>query len=224
MTEQKIPPHYNLTAFNCPFCDVFAHQEWYGAEYVHEPQGVSNTPERRTYKNLRFSTCQHCDCSGIWFEERLISPPFSVAPLPTKDMPEDIAEVFKEARDVLEKSPRASAALLRLVVQKLCIHLGSNEKESLAEGIRKLKEMGLPKKIEDALYVVRVVGNNAVHPGMLDLNDKREIALELFRIVNLIVEVMITIPKKVAEIGEILPPPPAPKGTSKGKGSGKTPS
>ncbi len=52
---------------------------------------------------------------------------------------------------------------------------------------------------------MRVIGNNAVHPGELDLRDDKETALALFELLNMIVEVMITQPKKVDEIYEKLP-------------------
>lgn len=57
---------------------------------------------------------------------------------------------------------------------------------------------GLPVQIQQALDIVRVVGNEAVHPGQLDLRDDQDTALKLFGLVNLIAEVMITQPKHVA--------------------------
>lgn len=43
---------------------------------------------------------------------------------PNADMDEDIRNDFLEAAAVLDTSPRGSAALLRLCVQKLCVQLG----------------------------------------------------------------------------------------------------
>ena len=42
-----------------------------------------------------------------------------------------------------------------------------------------------------------VVGNNAVHPGQIDLRDDVETVLKLFGLVNLVADVMITQPKQV---------------------------
>jgi len=52
---------------------------------------------------------------------------------------------------------------------------------------------------------VRVVGNNAVHPGVLDVKDNPEIALSLFKLTSMIVEDMIKKPKEVSELFEALP-------------------
>ena len=52
---------------------------------------------------------------------------------------------------------------------------------------------------------VRVIGNNAVHPGEIDLKDDRETATALFELLNMIVEVMITQPKKVDQIYDKIP-------------------
>ncbi|MFG0456502.1 hypothetical protein [Shewanella mangrovisoli] len=63
----------------------------------------------------------------------------------------------------------------------------------------------MPVEVQQALDYCRVVGNNAVHPGEIDLNDNPEIANSLFEMINFIVEVRISQPKKVAALYNILP-------------------
>jgi hypothetical protein len=53
--------------------------------------------------------------------------------------------------------------------------------------------------------MVRVIGNESVHPGSIDLNDDRETALRLFDLVNAIADQMISHPKKVKEMYGKLP-------------------
>ena len=58
--------------------------------------------------------------------------------------------------------------------------------------------------MQQALDSIRVIGNNAVHPGVIDVNED-DVAGTLFSILNLIVEYLITQPKKIREIYENLP-------------------
>jgi hypothetical protein len=51
----------------------------------------------------------------------------------------------------------------------------------------------------------RVVDNNAVHPGQIDVDDKAT-AISLFQLLNLIIERCVTIPKKLEEMYANLPP------------------
>jgi hypothetical protein len=120
-------------------------------------------------------------------------------------MPADALADFDEASRVFTRSPRSSAALLRLAIQKLMVVLGEKGKK-IDDDIASLVKKGLPVKIQQALDIVRVVGNNAVHPGMIDLNDDPGTAQALFGLVNLIVERMISEPMRIDELYGKLPP------------------
>ena len=95
--------------------------------------------------------------------------------------------------------------MLRLVVQKLCKHLGEKGKK-IDDDIASLVQKGLNPMVQQALDTVRVIGNEAVHPGSLDLYDDRDTASQLFRLVNLIAEQMISQPKHVNDMYNSLPP------------------
>lgn len=154
--------------------------------------------------NLQISRCSHCYQDAIWVNGLLIFPESTTAPLPNPDMPEDVKEDYLEATSVSGKSPRGAAALLRLAVQKLCVHLGQSGKD-IDSGIANLVKAGLPVQIQKALDIVRVVGNNAVHPGVIDLNDKPETVHALFSLINQIVQDRITQPKEIDALYETLP-------------------
>ena len=109
-----------------------------------------------------------------------------------------------EAKAIVNKSPRGAAALLRLCIQKLCEQLGEKGK-NINDDIANLVKIGLPVKIQQALDVVRVIGNNAVHPGQIDLRDDQDTAMKLFELINVIAEVMITQPKEVERLYQSLP-------------------
>jgi hypothetical protein len=118
-------------------------------------------------------------------------------------MPPEVRIDYDEAARTYTKSPRGAAALLRLAIQKLMVHLGRPGK-SINDDIAALVSDGLPSQIQQALDVVRVTGNSAVHPGQLDANDP-EVAAQLFPLLNVIVEYRISLPTRIEEMYEALP-------------------
>lgn len=150
------------------------------------------------------SHCFVCKEFSIWIGEKLIYPAKVSGPEPNDDLNADIKADFEEARTILNASPRGSAALLRLCVQKLCKQLGEPG-ENINSDIASLVAKGLDVTIQQALDIVRVVGNEAVHPGALDLKDDRATALELFELINIIAEQRISMPNRVKAAYEKLP-------------------
>lgn len=192
-----VAPGFALDAFNCPHCDAYAHQVW-------GPTRSEIDGSQITIKVMKFSICNKCKKYSIWLDEQMLYPISSNAPLPTEDMPEDVKNDFIEARDIVNRSPRAACALLRLSIQKLMVHLGQKGK-SINTDIGNLVKKGLPETIQKSLDSVRVIGNNAVHPGEIDLTDDAQTATSLFELVNIIVDVTISQPKKVDEMYRRIP-------------------
>lgn len=186
-------PTLNAPGYNCPMCGAYADQVWYtiGALNNHK-QVVKFVP------NSFLANCRHCKDFAIWVNEKLIYPLSGTAPLPNSDMPEDVKQDYEEARNILSISPRGAAALLRLGIQKLCKDLGESG-ENINKDIAQLVKKGLPVKLQQALDSVRVIGNNAVHPGQIDLTDDVETAQKLFVFVNVIVDNQISQPKIIDE-------------------------
>ena len=202
MTQDYIPPAYRETGFNCPHCGAFAHQEWHR---VACHQGIVGSGSGFSWMpSVHASYCKRCNRFALWQNDQLFFPQMYVAPLPTADMPEDVIEDYEEARAIFSQSPRGAAALLRLAIQKLVIALGGSG-DNLNEDIGNLVKKGLRADIQKALDVVRVVGNNAVHPGEINVEDNPVMALSLFKLTNLIAEDMITKPKEVSELFSALP-------------------
>lgn len=203
------PIQFTSKTFNCPICGAFSEHTWsYADKYDKRAAngGATKIPQG-ALNNLVFSTCFHCKDHTIWKEDRqtndnrMLFPTSGSAPLPNNDLPEEIKKDFEEARNIVELSPRGATALLRLAVQKLCKHLGEKG-NNINEDIGNLVKKGLPEKMQKALDSVRVIGNNAVHPGSIDLADDRETAYKIFGFVNIITDILITQPKQIDEFYE----------------------
>lgn len=120
-------------------------------------------------------------------------------------MPEVVRADYQEARTIVDRSPRGAAALLRLALQKLMTVLGEPGND-INRDIGSLVQKGLPVEVQQALDAVRVVGNEAVHPGTLDLKDDTDTAAALFGLMNYIVDQRIAQPKKLQQLYSRLPP------------------
>lgn len=156
-------------------------------------------------KNVSVARCYACNDISIWIYDRMVYPVRGEAPLPNPDLPDDIRADYDEASTILDLSPRGAAALLRLGIQKLCAHLLGAAGRTVDADIAALVKRGLDSRVQQALDVVRVVGNHAVHPGQIDLRDDRATAEKLFGLVNLIAEIEITQRKHIAEMYAALP-------------------
>lgn len=154
--------------------------------------------------NLSLSECFNCHQIAVWIHDRLLFPPERHGVQPNPDLSEDVLHDYEEARSILDLSPRGAAALLRLCIQKLCIQLEEKGK-NLDENIASLVAKGLNPLVQKSLDIVRVIGNEAVHPGVMDLKDDRDTATVLFGLVNSIADQMITHPKTVDTMYKKLP-------------------
>lgn len=198
MTKKYYPPEFHSESFNCPHCGVYSQQGWYDLK----PCRGSFRQENISY--LEASLCNHCNEYSIWLNENLIIPSESQAPYPHEDLPEDIKKDYKEARLIVNNSPRGSAAILRLCLQKLMKDLGESGK-NINNDIKSLVEKGLSVRIQQALDILRVIGNESVHPGEIDIRDDKETAIRLFELINYIVEDRISRPKQIEELYKKLP-------------------
>ena len=187
------PPEYDKSAFNCPICGAFAKQVWTEMRIHNNAESYS-----AGIGDPKISVCNHCSGFSIWKNKKLIFPNTGTSALPNEDMPQDVKEDYEEARTILNLSPRGAAALLRLAIQKLCKHLGGTG-ENINTDIGYLVKNGLPARLQQALDSVRVIGNNAVHPGQIDLKDDVDTANKLFAFINIICDNQITQPKQINE-------------------------
>lgn len=200
--SKHIAPTLNLKSFHCPFCAVLSEQAWslnIQATYLLVRPHGQKEHHQYLLDNYTSAKCSYCSGISIWHSDRMVYPLTGNVEPANSDLPADVLDDYNEAKDIVNISPRGSAALLRLALQKLMVHLDEKGK-TLNDDIAHLVKRGLPVQLQQALDSVRVIGNHAVHPGQIDLDDNPETALALFSFVNIICDYFITQPKKIAEV------------------------
>ncbi|MFM5527708.1 DUF4145 domain-containing protein [Aeromonas veronii] len=198
MQSKYYPPIFQAKNFNCPHCGVWAHQRW--DYFTHS--NLTRTP--KDPNGLIGAYCSHCQKHSVWYEQQIVFPHTSLAEKMHYDLPEDCRTEYEEARDIVGRSPRGAAALLRLCLQKLMVHFGAAGK-NINDDIKFLVAEGVSIEVQRALDICRVAGNNAAHPGELNIEDTPEIAHMMFKMINFLVAELITRPNEINAMFDQLP-------------------
>lgn len=206
MLKNYVSPDFAKDSFTCPHCGTLSLMHYVRVNYVKGDYHSTNI-----YKNdkigdswIIIATCHNCKKKIIWVDN-IYAYPDIIAEEANADMPDSVKQLYDEASLIYNKSPRAACALLRLAIDRLCNELGETDRD-INKNIGALVRKGLPETVQKALDVVRVVGNKAVHPGQIafDVDDK-DTAIMLMRLLNIIVERMITEPKEIDSLYQKLP-------------------
>ena len=194
---EYIQPEAYKKSFTCPHCSTISQQQWWSRRWD------SATMADIDKNEIRVGQCTHCGNNTLWVKKIMLYPDTGNAPFPNSEMPESVKKLYIEAASIHTKSPRGAAALLRLAIQILCFELGEPGK-NINIDIASLVKKGLPTIVQRSLDIVRVTGNDAVHPGQIDTDDSETVS-QLFELVNVIIEYMIALPNKVSGLYSKLP-------------------
>lgn len=203
------PPIYGQGEFHCPHCNVYAKQFYSHLTTNNQFPWQSVVDQNSKFEEVLsskwvISKCQRCDQHIVWFEENIIHPKKVTVSPPNMDLDADIQVDYLEAARILSDSPRSSAALLRLALQKLCKQLGEKG-DNINQDIKNLVSKGLNSLVQKSLDALRITGNNAVHPGEINLQEEPERVVKLFDLINFIANKMITEPKEIESFYSDLP-------------------
>ena len=219
--EKDRSPMLKRKSFYCPHCGAFSDQDWSCMFYAKEiPENVAEIDRRnyhgKIYKgsnpelasiiiNAFLACCNSCGGISIWTGQKMIYPKRLLNELPHHKMPEEVKEIYEEARKIASDSPRAAAALLRKSIEILCIHLGCEEK-NLFSMINELKGK-VSKDTIELLSYIRILGNDSIH-SVSEINFKEDASFVpfLFKSVNRIVREAIEEPEEKEEMKEKLSP------------------
>ena len=154
------PPKHQEEKFHCILCGVFSKQSWHDL-YIAVPN--RNSIKSQFTSNL----CEHCMKRCFWYGDRMIVPSEAPVPPPHQDIPVSCIEEYNEARDIVARSPRAAAALLRLCLQKLVKELGEKGKNIPSNVIRITIS-------RDSPYVQKRYAKDVNFSDMMFLSDYRD--------------------------------------------------
>ena len=143
--SKYFPPIQGKSQFHCPYCHVYANQEW---EQLYDNVTICVDGERVT-----FSLCAKCQQPTFWIGEKIVYPHIGMFPPTNEDLPDDVKEIYNEAASIANQSPRAACALLRLALQMLLEKLGGSG--NINDDIKNLVKKGLNLQIQQALDIVR---------------------------------------------------------------------
>lgn len=227
-----IIPEIGKDSFTCPHCNVLAQQTILIKDLVVTGHNgsiidydiideISNNIIttrngagiiiRQSYEEVfgpalnkfNIAVCSYCKKATIWIDEKLVIPRFIRVSPPNEDMPEKVKELYLEASQVIDISVKSAGALLRLALQCLCEELGY--KGNINSSIGEMVKDGVDIRVQKALDTIRVIGNNAVHPGEINVNERREDILQLFSFLNYIVKSLISDKKIIDDLFNSLP-------------------
>ncbi len=154
---------------------------------------------------ISVAVCQSCNEFSVWVSSKMEYPKNIPVEPANEDFNDEIKSLYDEASKIFSDSPKGATALLRLALQKLLKQIG-HDGENINNDIKELVARGLSPKIQQALDLLRVVGNNAVHPGQINLDDNRDVAMKLFKILNIIADELITKPKEIDSLyNDVIP-------------------
>lgn len=202
MTEKYYPPKAYSSKFHCSRCNVYAAQYWGYLDAIRRHGDA--TLSGKLDDEYLVSKCSHCGDFLLWHDGKLIYPRTTAAEPPNEDLSEEIKELYSEAALILNDSPRAAAALLRLALQLLLKEVGGKGK-SIDADIKAIVAGGIDSQVQKAMDIVRVFGNNGAHPGEIQLNEDPELVKKMFELINFIATKMITSKKEIDSLFDGLP-------------------
>lgn len=203
MAKTYVKPEKAQNKYTCPHCNTLSQMQC-DKHHFDSDKYRTRMNELLISNVLTIHKCQCCGKKILWIDDTYIYPDI-VSEEANPDMPNSVKQLYNEAALISNKSPRAACALLRLAVDKLCLELGETDRD-INKNIGALVKRGLSQDVQQALDIVRVVGNKAVHPGQIAFDvDDYATATMLMHLLNMIVTRMISEPNEINCLYQGLP-------------------
>ncbi len=119
-------------------------------------------------------------------------------------MSEEEKQLFNEAKDIFDISPKAAGALLRSVIERILRDKFQEKysKSFLGEILSKPEvKNALSNEIIQLCETCRLIGNDATHSSLIIYEDESRAQVELlFELINAIAEELLSKPRKRQEM------------------------
>lgn len=211
--------------FECPHCEKSGKQLWFKIKQKpwEDPKvypllletsswspvsdisvDMDNFLESLTKWEFEISTCDSCMEYIIWINERPVLRNFKIIPLPHENMPDNVKQLYNEAKNVFFDSHIAANILLRLALKKLIQYI---ERNKLIHCNSDKLSINLDASLSHTLKSLGIFEDEELFSSFL--NNKEvikidEVTLSIFDVVNLIVEGNIYTDQKAKEINKKL--------------------
>ena len=156
----------------CPHCQIEFHAQWTHARWADAASLPS--PGERADIYVGSTLCPRCDKrtvkllrngTGDRVQVNVAYPRNATGRAAPPEVPEPLRSDYAEAVAILDRSPQASAALARRIVQQVLTEQGGYAQRNLARQIDAfIKDERTPSALSDNLHYLREIGNFAAHP------------------------------------------------------------
>lgn len=156
----------------CPHCQVEFHGRWVTARWPNA--AALPSPGERSNVSAQNTLCPQCrkriiriraGRGGGKVEEYVAYPRYATGRTAPPEVPEPLRSDYAEAVAILDRSPQASAALARRIVQQVLAGKGGYEQRTLARQIGTfVEDERTPSELSRNLHYLREIGNFAAHP------------------------------------------------------------
>ena len=147
----------------CPHCNIANRFEYAIDKFSNDIHDIiCRYGQEDSIKKLEMCRCTNCGKVIIFFNGEMIHPLGSSREPCPLEVPEDIANDYKEAVLVEPYSKKAAAALARRCLQNVLHERGikaANLDKEIEEAIK-----SLPSHLSEAIDAIRIIGNFAAHP------------------------------------------------------------
>lgn len=137
----------------------------YGRTYGTSFRSITDECEFYAPELVCLWRCPNCKNLTLEVAGEIVFPTGSGIPA-VDCMPQEAKEVFEEAQSIINLSPRAACAMLRICVERM-VNAAEAQGGNLSQ---KIESLNLPPKLTKLAHACRLVGNDAVHNNVIDFS------------------------------------------------------